>query len=136
VALHSIGHCSKHTLSQYLIDIRNSQINNNTQGTFPNYTFQAHEQSKLGKSKRITKSEHIVVKIYMGIGRIFSRWGGNSGFFQGQPKRFLQEEAKSGEISFYLIETRKTTFFAKNLMIKCQISKFRRGPRLSFRCPW
>jgi len=57
--------------------------------------------SKVGGSEW-NKSEQI-----MTIERIFSR-GGNSGFFDG--------EAKSGEISFYPLETMKTTFFAKNLI--------------------
>jgi len=48
----------------------------------------------------------------MGVGRIFPS-GGNSGFFQGG----------SGEISFYPVETNKTTFFGKNLIGKGQISK-------------
>ena len=51
----------------------------------------------------------------------FKGWT-NSGFFQRQSNRFFQG-AKSGEISFYALETKKTKFFAKNLIGKCQISK-------------
>jgi len=43
--------------------------------------------------------------------------------------------AKIFEISFYKLETEKTSFFAANLTGKCQISKSRRGkdsrPRLA-----
>jgi len=44
----------------------------------------------------------------------------------------LSREAKCGEISFYPLETKKSTFCAKNLMEKCYISKSRvLGPCLS-----
>jgi len=33
--------------------------------------------------------------------------------------------AKSDEISFFLLETKKTIFFAKNVIEKCQISQSR-----------
>ena len=44
----------------------------------------------------------------MGVGRIFSR-GGTCGFFQN-----LSMGAKSGEICFFPLETKKTTFFCWN----------------------
>jgi len=59
----------------------------------------------------------------MSVGRIFCR-GGISGFFQGKLRVFLGE-AKNGEIPFFPLETKKTTFFAKNLIGKCQISNSR-----------
>jgi len=43
-------------------------------------------------------------------------------YVQGWAKIYLQG-GKSGKISFLPLETRKTTFFAKKLMGKCQISK-------------
>jgi len=52
----------------------------------------------------------------MGVGRIFFQ-GGNSGFSQGKVKR--------GGILFYSIDTKKTSFFAENLMGKWEISKSR-----------
>jgi len=36
---------------------------------------------------------------------------------------FFPRGAKTGEVSFFPIETKKTTFFAKSLIRKCQISK-------------
>jgi len=53
----------------------------------------------------------------MGFGRIFSRKGGNCGFVQGG--------GKGGEILFYPIETKKTTFFCWKVNRKTT-SKFRR----------
>jgi len=38
---------------------------------------------------------------------------------------FFQVGSKSGEISFYPLETKKTTLFAKSLTRKCQILKSR-----------
>jgi len=49
----------------------------------------------------------------MGVRTIFSRWG-NSGFIQGKPKSYFHG-GPSDEISFYPLETKKTTFFAKHL---------------------
>ena len=70
----------------------------------------------------------------MGVGRIFFPGGANSGFFQRQPKIFFQGEAKSGEIPFFSLETKKTIFFAKNKIGKCQILKCRGDKALvSFR---
>jgi len=63
----------------------------------------------------------LAVATYMGVGRIF-QGGGNSGFFQRQPKIFFRWP-KSREISFFPLESKKTTFFAKNLIGKCKISK-------------
>ena len=50
-----------------------------------------------------TKAENTSLR-NMGVGRIFSRGG-----FQN-----FSREAKSGEISFFLLETNKTTFFCLN----------------------
>jgi len=68
----------------------------------------------------------------MGVGKSFSR--GGSGFFQGFPK-ILPGGDKSGEIAFYALETKKTTFFAENLIGKCQYSKFKEGQGSPFRRP-
>jgi len=53
-------------------------------------------------------------------------------FFQGWPlanfstgnHKNFSREAKSDEISFFLLETKNTIFFAKKVIEKCQISKF------------
>jgi len=58
--------------------------------------------------------------VTMGVGKIFSR-GGKSGLFQAQSKTSFSREAKSGKISFYPVETKKMTFFGKNLIGKYQI---------------
>jgi len=42
----------------------------------------------------------------------------SEGFFLGRAK---------SEISFFLLETKKTTFFAKNSIEKCKISKYRKA---------
>ena len=42
---------------------------------------------------------------------------------QGLAKYMFAGGAKSGKISFSPLETKKTTFFAKNMMGKCQIKK-------------
>ena len=42
---------------------------------------------------------------------------------RGNQKYFFRRGAKSGEVSFYPLETKKTTFFADNWTGKCQISK-------------
>jgi len=58
----------------------------------------------------------------MDAGRIFSK-GGN-GFFQTELKIILNNfpgGAKNGKISFYPLETKKTTLFAENLLGKFQI---------------
>jgi len=46
-------------------------------------------------------------------------------FSTGHHKNLSKREGKSDEISFFLLETKKTTFFAKNVIEKCQISKSR-----------
>jgi len=57
-------------------------------------------------------------------------------YVQGLAKIEFAGGAKSGKISFSSLETKKTTFFAKNLMGKCQISKFWGAlPSPSTRCP-
>jgi len=59
----------------------------------------------------------------MGFGRIFSK-GGNGGFFH---ELFSRMKVNSIEISFYYFETKRTTFFSKNLLGNNQISKSREG---------
>jgi len=54
----------------------------------------------------------------MCVGRIFTRGGGGGMISPGR--------AKCDEISFFLLETKKKTFCAKNVIEKCQISKSRR----------
>jgi len=44
-----------------------------------------------------------------------------------------KKRGESGEISFYPLENEKTTFFAKNFIGKCEISKSRGGQVSS--CP-
>ena len=58
----------------------------------------------------------------MSAGRIFFQEWVNSGFSRGGPKYFCRE-GKCGKIRFSPLETKETTFFEKNLMGKCQISK-------------
>jgi len=60
----------------------------------------------------------------MGVGKIFYR-GGSCGIFLRVGKNIIPKGAKSGEISFYTLETKKSTFFAKDVIGKCQISKSR-----------
>jgi len=48
----------------------------------------------------------------MGVGRIFSRWA-TRGFFKN-----FSRGAKSGEIRFFPLKTKKTTFFAKDFKIQ------------------
>ena len=57
-----------------------------------------------------TEKEKSVISVIPHIG--IGRW-----------KYFFQGKANSGEILFYLLETNKTTFFPKNIIGKCQISK-------------
>ena len=54
---------------------------------------------------------------YMGVGRIFSR-GGTRGFFQNSSR-----EAKSSEICFSPLKTKKTTFFAKHFKIQAGLPR-------------
>jgi len=41
-------------------------------------------------------------------------------WIHGCRKDFFQGGDKNGEISFYSLETKRTTFFAKNVTGKCQ----------------
>jgi len=66
----------------------------------------------------------------MGVGKIFSREP-NCGIFPGVAKKIFPEGAKSGEISFHSLETKISTFFAKDVIGKCQIS-ISRGPWSSY----
>ena len=45
------------------------------------------------------------------------------GIFPGTAKNIFPESAKSGETSFYPLETKKRTLVAKNVIGKCQNSK-------------
>jgi len=54
----------------------------------------------------------------------FLGWGLIVDFSRGSKKRFSRG-GKSSKISFYPPKTKKTTFFAKNLVVKCQISNYR-----------
>jgi len=51
----------------------------------------------------------------MGVGGIFSRVGPTV-VFPGVTIKIFFQDAKSNEISFYPLETKKTTFFAKNVI--------------------
>jgi len=51
----------------------------------------------------------------------FFQWGPLADFSRGSHKDFSRGD-KSGEISFFFREIKKTTFFAKNVSKKCQIS--------------
>jgi len=53
----------------------------------------------------------------------------SEGFFPKVAEKIFPGEAKSGEISFFPLETKKINFFfAKNVIGKCQISKSRAPP--------
>jgi len=62
------------------------------------------------------------VPLNMGAERIVSRQGPNVDF-PGVGQKYFYKGAKSVKISFSPLETKKTTFFAKKLSGKCQISK-------------
>jgi len=47
----------------------------------------------------------------MGVEKIFSRGAALADFSRRWPNAFFQGWAKSGEISFYLLETKRQTFF-------------------------
>jgi len=49
----------------------------------------------------------------------------NCGNFPGLAKKIFPEGAKSGEISFFPLETKISTFSAKDVVGKCQISTSR-----------
>ena len=70
----------------------------------------------------------------MGVGRIFSR-GDHQQIFRQVTIKIFQRGAKSDEISFFPLETKKTTFFAKNIIKKYETSKSI-GPLPPFRRPW
>ena len=52
-------------------------------------------------------------------------------FYPGWQKQLFQAKGgrKNGEILFFLLETKKKTFFGKNVIGKCQISKSREWSR-------
>ena len=72
----------------------------------------------------------------------FSRVGPIVDLSRSNQTDFFRMGCKSGKISFYRLESKKTTIFAKHLIGKCQISKSRRAldleilPLLPSRCPW
>jgi len=74
-----------------------------------------------------------------GVGRIFTRGGGCYRIFPEVAIKIFPKGLKSGEISFFLLKTNTTTFFAKNVIEKCQISKSRKAmsqsPCPTFRRP-
>jgi len=57
----------------------------------------------------------------MDVGKVLFQTMANNVFFHREPKLFFPGAAKSGKISFFSLETKKTTCFYKN----CQISKSR-----------
>jgi len=61
----------------------------------------------------------------MDVGRIFASGGGIVDFSRGSKKDF---RGGSGKISFYPPATKKTTFFAKNLIRKFQIPGGAKAP--------
>jgi len=63
---------------------------------------------------------------FMGVGRIFSRVG-IKWIFPGEAKNIFPGEGQSDKNSFYPLETKKTTFFVKNLIGKCQFSNYMGG---------
>jgi len=69
----------------------------------------------------------------MGVGRICFRWGALADFSKGSHKDFSRG-VTSGEILFFVLESEKTTFLAKNAIEKTPISKSRR-PCPPFRRP-
>jgi len=78
---------------------------------------------------------HINIFNCLGHGhrKVFFPGGDNSGFFQNPEVviKIFSGTAKNDEILFFLFESKKTTFFAKSVIGKCQFSKFKRGkPRL------
>jgi len=75
----------------------------------------------------------IFVIVTMGVGRIFSR-GDHQQIFRQVTIKIFQRGAKSDEISFFPLETKKTTFFAKNIIKKYETSKSI-GPLPPFRRP-
>ena len=70
-----------------------------------------------GSSVKVTLFSSLKI---MRVGRIFTR-GEIVDFFQG---------VQSGAISFYFLQTKKTTFFDENLTGKCQIWNSRRRLKL------
>ena len=58
---------------------------------------------------------------FMRVGRIFSKGGPRGDFFE-----IFLRGAKSGEICFYPLETKKTTFFGEIFKIKVAFPPFRR----------
>jgi len=58
----------------------------------------------------------------MGVGRIFFLVVGQKVDFSRRSQNIFPGEGQSDKNSFYPLETKKTTFFAKNLIGKCQFS--------------
>jgi len=74
-----------------------------------------HIQEKMTKLKK---------KIVSKCGRGKDFFGGKIVNFSRDSQKDISREVKSGEISFYPLETKKT-FFAENVIRKCPISKSR-----------
>jgi len=84
-----------------------------------------------GHTKRVLYVRKLLAKVtqnFSGKSGIFGeksrrKFACSYTYVQGLAKIIFAEGAKSGKISFSPSETKKTTFFAKTLMGKCQISK-------------
>jgi len=63
---------------------------------------------------------------FLGVGRTFSR-GDIKWIFPGEVKNVFPGEGQSDKNSFYPLETKKTTFFMKKLIGKCQFSNYSGG---------
>ena len=77
---------------------------------------------------------HLVLHDYtanMVVGRFFSREKPIVDFFGGSHKDFFRGGTKVVKFCFSLSKLRKQSFFAKNGIGKCQVSKPRRGQGLS-----
>jgi len=75
--------------------------------------------------------ENLLAKVTQNFRQVWGTSGNNPShaqkfscsctYVQGLAKNMFAGRAKSGKISFSPLETTNTTFFAKNLMEKCQI---------------
>ena len=70
---------------------------------------------------KLTSLNFVKISVDMGVGRIVTREGP-----LGDLSEFFSRGAKSGEIYFFPLKTKKTTFFAKNFKIQGFKSPFRR----------
>jgi len=75
--------------------------------------------------------ENLLAKVTQNFRQVWGTSGNNPShaqkfscsyaYVQGLAKNMFAGGAKSGKISFSPLETKKTTFFVKNMMGKCQI---------------